>query len=442
MNHKFPTKFSFPKGQTEIHLQCENGCGVELIRSKTTSKVQFKHVDGKLLSYAPICKPIAKKEEPAIVVPSEALHMQEPVKPKDDHEWKFGSIRGAYDEYECTKGCTCKKLVFGSGVTIYMSALGKRTENRPACVPAVAEVKPSIPKPVTEKKEVVKRGPRKHAEFAPLHEGDGDAKENKIRYDDNGNKMHRFPRVAIKSFPAGINQVTVVCVDCGCRCIKYKSGGVAYVNREGIKIASGVKCTPDQPYEYKEEIARSQREVNENEGLDELKEEARRHNEITGHTGGDIEDVSTSVDVRVEEEERTNADDEEEVMTISDIEDVEIPVTAINPKINIPTDMMTGRFGRLLSETKQEFDNSEDKGGLTEESPLRTPIIIQAKKGNSFTHTEARLQESLVLIKCMYEDMVKHNLRTKVRDMAGRFLYSHKFQEAENYLNDQQQPMR
>jgi hypothetical protein len=54
---------------------------------------------------------------------------------------------------------------------------------------------------------------------------------------------------------------------------------------------------------------------------------------------------------------------------------------------------------------------------------------------NKLTSPEARLLESLTIINLMYEDMVVNNIRTKSRDIAGRFLHSQGYSETIKQLH-------
>lgn len=48
----------------------------------------------------------------------------------------------------------------------------------------------------------------------------------------------------------------------------------------------------------------------------------------------------------------------------------------------------------------------------------------------------ATVKDALQIIHLLYEDMVKHNIKTKARDMAGRLLYSERFEKLEARIND------
>lgn len=48
---------------------------------------------------------------------------------------------------------------------------------------------------------------------------------------------------------------------------------------------------------------------------------------------------------------------------------------------------------------------------------------------------EARLRDSIVLVKLLYEDLVKNNVNSQAREMAGRYLYSNGYKELVDYLN-------
>ena len=70
------------------------------------------------------------------------------------------------------------------------------------------------------------------------------------------------------------------------------------------------------------------------------------------------------------------------------------------------------------------------------------PIKANETSGRAFlptlqhlTDNEARLKESIVLIRLMFEDMIKNDVVTKSREMAGRFLYSNGYAEMVKHLN-------
>lgn len=55
-------------------------------------------------------------------------------------------------------------------------------------------------------------------------------------------------------------------------------------------------------------------------------------------------------------------------------------------------------------------------------------INLKAKT-TSEAVTAANLKDSLMMIRLMYEDMIKHDVNTKSREMAGRFLYSNGYDQ-------------
>lgn len=52
-----------------------------------------------------------------------------------------------------------------------------------------------------------------------------------------------------------------------------------------------------------------------------------------------------------------------------------------------------------------------------------TKVIIKSKSTTE-NILKARLKDSLIILRLMYEDMIKNDVNTKSREMAGRFLYS------------------
>lgn len=71
----------------------------------------------------------------------------------------------------------------------------------------------------------------------------------------------------------------------------------------------------------------------------------------------------------------------------------------------------------------RELSAAQTRVNLTNPAPvIRIPIP-------AFTDTEARLRESIVTIKLMYEDMVKHGVDTKSRRIAGTFLHSQGYEQ-------------
>lgn len=54
---------------------------------------------------------------------------------------------------------------------------------------------------------------------------------------------------------------------------------------------------------------------------------------------------------------------------------------------------------------------------------------IQSAYIKPHTHEEAREFEELVMINLAYEELVKHGIRGRVRDILGRFLYSKGYEE-------------
>lgn len=45
------------------------------------------------------------------------------------------------------------------------------------------------------------------------------------------------------------------------------------------------------------------------------------------------------------------------------------------------------------------------------------------------TQEDAIVKDAFMIIRLMYEDMINHNVATKSREMAGRFLYSQRYEE-------------
>lgn len=56
-------------------------------------------------------------------------------------------------------------------------------------------------------------------------------------------------------------------------------------------------------------------------------------------------------------------------------------------------------------------------------------IVATKKFGRQMTQDDAIMKDALMIIKLMYEDLVIHNVASKSREMAGRFLYSQRYEE-------------
>jgi hypothetical protein len=56
---------------------------------------------------------------------------------------------------------------------------------------------------------------------------------------------------------------------------------------------------------------------------------------------------------------------------------------------------------------------------------IHKPLPVKS----ALTETEARLRDALVIIKLLYEDLVKNNVNSTARNMAGRYLYCSEHQE-------------